>query len=57
MTIAQIISNRIGISEKQVTAVLSLLDEGATVPFIARYRKERTGSMDEMQIAAVMAEQ
>ena len=57
MTIAQIISNRIGISEKQVAAVLSLLDEGATVPFIARYRKERTGSMDEMQIAAVMAEQ
>ena len=57
MTIAQIISNRIGISEKQVASVLSLLDEGATVPFIARYRKERTGSMDEMQIAAVMAEQ
>ena len=57
MTIAQIISNRIGIAEKQVAAVLSLLDEGATVPFIARYRKERTGSMDEMQIAAVMAEQ
>ncbi len=38
---------------RQVTAVAELLADGATVPFIARYRKERTGSLDEVQIAAV----
>jgi len=37
----------------QVTATVQLLDEGATVPFIARYRKEVTGTMDEVQITAV----
>jgi uncharacterized protein len=36
-----------------VAAVLRLLDEGATVPFIARYRKELTGSLDEVQIRAI----
>lgn len=57
MTISEIISQRSGIALKQVMAVLTLLDEGATVPFIARYRKERTGSLDELQISAIMAEQ
>ena len=37
----------------RVSAVLQLLDEGATLPFIARYRKERTGSMDELALAAI----
>ena len=37
-------------------AVLTLLDEGATIPFIARYRKEKTGSLDEVQIAAIQAQ-
>jgi len=55
--IAGLIAKRTGISERQVSAVLALLDEGATVPFIARYRKERTGSMDEVQIAQIMSEQ
>lgn len=39
-----------GTSGKQVVTVLSLLEEGSTVPFIARYRKERTGGLDEVQI-------
>lgn len=37
----------------QVQSVVSLLDEGATIPFIARYRKEKTGSLDEVAIAAI----
>ncbi len=41
------------LEEKQVRNVLTLLDEGATIPFISRYRKEMTGSMDEVQITAV----
>ena len=56
MNIAGIISRRLGIGEKQVQAVIGLLHEGATIPFIARYRKERTGSLDEVQIAAIEAE-
>lgn len=39
--------------EKQVIATIELLDEGSTVPFISRYRKEMTGSLDEVQVAAV----
>lgn len=57
MTLATIISQRTGISEKQVAAVLELLDEGATIPFIARYRKERTNSLDEVAIAAILEQQ
>nr|HPJ23377.1 Tex-like N-terminal domain-containing protein [Bacillota bacterium] len=45
-----------GIKVKQVETVLSLLEEGNTVPFIARYRKEMTGSLDEEQIRAVEKE-
>lgn len=56
MNIPSIISRRLSLSEKQVQAVISLLHEGATIPFIARYRKERTGSLDEVQIAAIQAE-
>ncbi|RYG05102.1 MAG: RNA-binding transcriptional accessory protein, partial [Chitinophagaceae bacterium] len=41
------------VAEKQVTATINLLDEGATVPFISRYRKELTGSLDEVQVAAI----
>lgn len=42
-----------GIKAEQVRAVLSLLEEGNTVPFIARYRKEATGSLDEVQIKEI----
>ena len=39
--------NELKISEKQINEVLKLLNEGATIPFIARYRKEQTGGLDE----------
>ena len=53
---AHIIGGAVNISERQVAAVLALLDEGATIPFIARYRKEKTGSLDEVQIAAIQTQ-
>ena len=53
---AHIISGAVNITERQVAATMSLLDEGATIPFIARYRKERTGSLDEVQIAAIQTQ-
>lgn len=43
-------AKRAGIAKKQTASVISLLEEGNTVPFIARYRKEATGSLDEVQI-------
>lgn len=43
----------LSIDAKQVTSTIDLLDEGATIPFISRYRKEMTGSLDEVQIANV----
>jgi len=49
----KIIAAELKIAEKQVTATLNLLDEGATVPFISRYRKELTGSLDEVEVAAI----
>jgi len=48
-----LISEELSIPESKVMAVLKLLEEKATVPFIARYRKEATGSLDEEKIAAV----
>ena len=53
---SHIISGAVGIAERQVVATVALLDEGATIPFIARYRKEKTGSLDEVQIAAIQAQ-
>ena len=41
------------ISEKSVNATITLLDEGCTIPFIARYRKERTGNLNEIQITQI----
>ena len=51
-----LISNKLGISAKQIAATVALLNENATIPFIARYRKEKTGSLDEVQIAAIAEE-
>jgi len=51
--IIQRLADLLGLSPQQVKNTVSLLDEGATVPFISRYRKERTGSLDEVQIGAV----
>jgi uncharacterized protein len=48
----QIIAS-LNISMPSLIAVISLLDEGGTVPFIARYRKEATGNLDEVQIRAI----
>ena len=47
------ISKELGISATSAAATAKLLAEGATVPFISRYRKEATGSLDEVQIQAV----
>jgi uncharacterized protein len=49
----KIIAAELAVAEKQVTATVALLDEGATVPFISRYRKELTGSLDEVQVANI----
>lgn len=51
--ITEYLCKQLNLREKQVEAVLELLDEGATIPFIARYRKERTGSLDEEQIRQI----
>ena len=48
--IQQLVSELTPISKEQIEAVLNLLSDGATIPFIARYRKEKTGSLDEVQI-------
>ena len=47
------ISNELNIKDKQVESVLKLLEEGNTIPFIARYRKEATGALDEEQIRKI----
>jgi uncharacterized protein len=47
------IANILNIPEKQVSAVIKLLQEGGTIPFIARYRKEATGSLDEVAIEKI----
>jgi len=47
------ITNELGLQARQVAATAVLLEEGATVPFIARYRKERTGELDEVKITAI----
>lgn len=49
----QQIAAELSLSPRHVEAVITLLDEGGTVPFISRYRKEMTGTMDEVQVAAV----
>ncbi len=48
-----LVAAELGLAPRAVAAVVALLDEGATVPFIARYRKERTGGLDEVQIRAI----
>lgn len=50
MSIANRIAGEIGVAVRQVEAAVTLLDEGATVPFIARYRKEVTGGLDDIQL-------
>ena len=49
----QLIADALGISKKQIENTVQLLEEGATIPFIARYRKEVTGTLDEVQIGDI----
>lgn len=53
---AQAIAHTIQVKQAQVEAVLALFEEGATIPFIARYRKDKTGGLDEVQIAQIQDE-
>ena len=53
---ASVIASKINSSKKQVEAVLQLFDESATVPFIARYRKDITGGLEEVQILHIQDE-
>ena len=53
MDYSTLISSRLGIGARQVAATIGLLQEKATIPFIARYRKEKTGSLDEVQISQI----
>ena len=53
LSITAIIAREQGIPEKSVAATIKLLQEGATIPFISRYRKEITGSLDETAIFAI----
>ena len=46
-------AQRLEVKDNQVKATLELLEEGATIPFIARYRKEVTGNLDEEQIRSI----
>lgn len=52
----ELISKRLNISATSVAGVLKLLEDGATIPFIARYRKEATGGLDEVAIATIATE-
>ena len=52
----KLISQKLNIAEERVLGALRLLEDGATIPFIARYRKEATGGLDEVEIAAISAE-
>ena len=50
---AKLIADALNIQERAVANTIALIDEGCTIPFISRYRKERTGGLDEVQIAAI----
>ena len=52
----KLISSKLQLAQNAVNQVIAMLNEGATVPFIARYRKERTGGLDEVQIRAIAKE-
>jgi uncharacterized protein len=47
------ISDNLSISKSQVSNTVKLLEEGSTIPFISRYRKEATGSLDETEVTAI----
>lgn len=53
----QLIAKELGLAEHKVKAVLALLNDGATIPFIARYRKEQSGNLDEVEIEKIASAQ
>jgi protein Tex len=53
---SKLIAAKLNLGEKEVSNTITLLEGGATIPFISRYRKEMTGSMDEVQVADVKEE-
>src|SRR5580765_8530719 len=53
---APLIADKLNLRSQQVETVLSMLAEGATIPFIARYRKDRTGALDEVVIQQIQDE-
>lgn len=53
MTLTEIIAKQLGLRKKQVESTINLLAQGATIPFISRYRKEATGGLNEVQVAQV----
>ena len=53
---AKLIAQQLNLQERAVDNTLALLDEGCTIPFISRYRKERTGGLDEVKIAAISSQ-
>ena len=55
-TLSAILSKRVNLPEKQIISTVELLESGATIPFISRYRKEATGGLDEVQIATINTE-
>ena len=52
-TFSSIIAKSLNLGDSAVANTLALLDEGCTIPFISRYRKERTGGLNEIQIASI----
>jgi len=50
------VTQRTGIQKESVESTIKLLEEGATIPFIARYRKEWSGNLDEVQIESIQIE-
>ncbi|WP_378180193.1 Tex family protein [Aquimarina sp. SS2-1] len=54
MNIVSFIAKQVPVSEKQITRTIELLDDGATIPFISRYRKEITGNLDEVEIGEIV---
>ena len=53
---SQLIAQKLSIKSQQVSTVLQLLAEGSTIPFIARYRKDMMGALDEVQIQQIQDE-
>ena len=51
-----LIANKLGLAVWQVENTIKLLDDGSTIPFISRYRKEMTGSLDEIQLGEIKGE-